>query len=300
MSSNLNLKKLCAFCGCEFIAHKTTTTCCSHRCSSLLYKQRKRDAKVKSHDTQTEILIKEKPLEIIKTKPFLTITEAALYLGVSRPTLYSYLRNGELKAKRMGCKFKISRQEIDDLFQNPQQFEIIPKEKLPITEFYTTKEVLEKFGISNSWLFKAAKENNFPKTIQRGKTLWSKSHIDRFFTKKEPQEDITEWYTVAEIQDLFGMTLSAIYNLVSKEGIPKKKVGCEARYSKRHFNIAKGVAEPIEPEYYTMPEAMAHFNMTRDQLYHYIKTHGIKKVKVGRIIKISKQELDNLFAPPTI
>lgn len=27
MSSNLNLKKLCAFCGCEFIAHKTTTTC---------------------------------------------------------------------------------------------------------------------------------------------------------------------------------------------------------------------------------------------------------------------------------
>ncbi len=239
-------------------------------------------------------------MEIIKTKPFLTITEAALYLGVSRPTIYSYLRNGELKAKRMGCKFKISRQEIDDLFQNPQQFEIIPKWKLPITEFYTTKEVLEKFGISNSWLFKAAKENNFPKTIQRGKTLWSKSHIDRFFAKKEPQEDITEWYTVAEIQERFGMTLSAIYNLVSKEGIPKKKVGCEALYSKRHFDIAKGVAEPPEPEYYTMPEAMAHFNMTRDQLYHYIKTHGITKVKVGRIIKISKQELDNLFAPPTI
>lgn len=118
MSSNLNLKKLCAFCGREFIAHKTTTTCCSHRCSNLLYKQRKREAKVKSHDTQTDILIKEKPLEIIKTKPFLTITEAALYLGVSRPTLYSYLRNGELKAKRIGCKFKISRQEIDDLFQN--------------------------------------------------------------------------------------------------------------------------------------------------------------------------------------
>lgn len=200
----------------------------------------------------------------------------------------------------MGCKFKISRLEIDEMFQNPEPFEIIPKEKEPITEFYTTKEVLEKFGISNSWLFKAAKENNFPKTILRGKTLWSKSHIDRFFAKKEPQEDISEWYTVAEIQERFGMTLSAVYNLVSKEGIPKKKVGCEVRYSKRHFDIAKGIAEPKEPEYYTMPEAMAHFNMTRDQLYHYIKTHGITKVKVGRIIKISKQELDNLFAPPTI
>lgn len=38
--------------------------------------------------------------------------------------------------------------------------------------------------------------------------------------------------------------------------------------------------------------------MTRDQLYHYIKTYCISKVKVGRIIKISKQELDNLLLHP--
>ena len=95
------------------------------------------------------------------------------------------------------------------------------------------------------------------------------------------------------------MTLSAIYNLVSKEDIPKKKVGCEARYSKWHFDKAKGVAVD-EPDSYTMQEAMAKYSMTRDQLYHYIKTYCISKVKVGRIIKISKQELDNLFAPPKI
>lgn len=299
MSSNLNLKKLCAFCGREFVAHKTTTTCCSHRCSSLLYKQRKREAKTKAHDAMTDFLISEKPIEKIKSKPFLTISETALYLGVSRPTVYSYLRNGELKAKRMGCKFKISREDIDNLFRNPEAFAIVAKEKQPITEFYTTKEVLEKFGISNSWLFKAAKENNFPKITQRGKTLWSKPHIDRFFAKSAPKEEITEWYTAAEIQERYGMTLSAIYNLVSKENIPKKKVGCEARYSKWHFDKAKGVAVD-EPDTYTMQEAMAKYSMTRDQLYHYIKTYGISKVKVGRIIKISKQELDNLFAPPKI
>lgn len=86
---------------------------------------------------------------------------------------------------------------------------------------------------------------------------------------------------------------------MSKENIPKKKVGCEARYSKWHFDKAKGVAVD-EPDTYTMQEAMAKYSMTRDQLYHYIKTYGISKVKVGRIIKISKQELDNLFVPPTI
>lgn len=159
--------------------------------------------------------------------------------------------------------------------------------------------MLEKFGISNSWLFKVAKENNFPKITQRGKTLWSKPHIDRFFAKSATKEDIAEWYSAAEIQERYGMTLSAIYNLVSKENIPKKKVGCEARYSKWHFDKAKGVAVD-EPDSYTMQEAMAKYGMTRDQLYHYIKTYGISKVKVGRIIKISKQELDNLFAPPKI
>ncbi len=300
MSSNIEIKKICKWCGNEFTARKTTTEYCSHRCSNLAYKERKRQKRLGEY--QREYEYQESGKVELEKQEFLTPTQAAKLMGLCTKSIYNYISNGSIKVWRLCRKTLIRRKDLDALFTeiSEQQRITATIKKQPITEFYTTKEVLEKFGISNSWLFKAAKENNFPKTIQRGKTLWSKSHIDRFFAKKKPQEDITEWYTVAEIQERFGMTLSAIYNLVSKEGIPKKKVGCEARYSKRHFDIAKGVAEPKEPEYYTMPEAMEHFNMTRDQLYHYIKTHGITKVKVGRIIKISKQELDNLFAPPTI
>ena len=46
-------------------------------------------------------------------------------------------------------------------------------------------------------------------------------------------------------------------------------------YSKKHFDIAKGVAQPDEPQYYTVAEAMAKFNLTRDQLYHYAKYHNM-------------------------
>ncbi len=55
-----------------------------------------------------------------------------------------------------------------------------------------------------------------------GKTLWSRSHVDRYFANQQPKEEISEWYTVADIQAKYGMTLSAIYPLVSKEGIPKR------------------------------------------------------------------------------
>ena len=65
----------------------------------------------------------------------------------------------------------------------------LPKEKTPITNFYTTAEIKGKYNIQKSWLYKIAKEHNIPRTFNRG---------------------ITEWYSVAELQEKFGVTLSAM------------------------------------------------------------------------------------------
>lgn len=79
---------------------------------------------------------------------------------------------------------------------------ISKKDREPITEFYTTKEILEKFSISNTWLFKVSKQQDIPKVTQHGKTYWSKKHCDMVFGKKNSYVDeITEWYSVAEIQE---------------------------------------------------------------------------------------------------
>ena len=64
------------------------------------------------------------------------------------------------------------------------------KEAEPIEEFYATKEIIEKFGISNSWLFKMAKERNIPKTVVRGKTLWGRKHIDNVLVDMQPTETV--------------------------------------------------------------------------------------------------------------
>ena len=54
MSSNIEIRRICAWCKQEFIAHKTTTTCCSHRCANLLYKQKKREASIKANNQIVE------------------------------------------------------------------------------------------------------------------------------------------------------------------------------------------------------------------------------------------------------
>ena len=244
--------------------------------------------------------IEEKPIERIKDKPFLTITEAALYLGVTRPTVYSYIRRDELKVIRLGFKYLLKKEDIDKLFNTPTEFHTPTKEKAPITDFYTTAEVKEKYHINESWIFAIAKKHGIPRTFNRGKTYWSKKHIDAYFAKKAPDPDITEWYSTQEMQEKFVMTLSAIYTFAHKNAIPKKKEGIMVYYSKKHVDIAKGIAKPEENLYYTMAEAMEKFNLTRDQLYHYVKWHHISKVKKGKYTFISRAELDKLLAPPKI
>ncbi len=98
-----------------------------------------------------------------------------------------------------------------------------PKDTIPITDFYTTAEVKEKYHVNESWIFVVAKKNNIPRTFNRGKTYWSKKHIDAYFAKKAPNPDIIEWYSTQEMQEKFGMTLSAIYTFVSKNAIPPQK-----------------------------------------------------------------------------
>ena len=300
MSSNLKIKRICVWCGKEFIAQKTTTACCSKQCANALYKKRKRDEAIKTNNQIVGKEIEEKPIERIKDKPFLTITEAALYLGVTRPTVYGYIKRGELKVSRLGFKYFLKKEDIDKLFNTPIEFHTPTKEKASITDFYTTAEVKEKYHVNESWIFVIAKKHNIPRTFNRGKTYWSKKHIDAYFAKKAPNPDITEWYSTQDMQDKFGMTLSAIYNFASKNAIPKKKEGIMVYYSKKHVDIAKGISHPEETLYYTVAEAMEKFNLTRDQLYHYVKWHHVSKVKKGKYTFINRAELDKLLAPPKI
>lgn len=299
MSSRIDIQKRCKWCGAIFTAHKTTTEYCSHRCGNLAYKDKVRKQRIESLQHELGKSIKTPPN---LNKEYLTPSEVAELLHIGRTSIYRYIRNGAIKVIRFDRKTLVRKADIENMTtyieQETKEKQI--KEKTPITDFYTTAEVKEKFNVAESWVFAIAKKNNIPRTFNRGKTYWSKKHIDAYFAKKAPNPDITDWYSTQEIQEKFGMTLSAVYCFVSKNAIPKKKEGIMVYYSKKHVDIAKGVAAPEEPKYYTVPEAMEKFNLTRDQLYHYATYHNIPKVKKGKYTLISKAELEKLLAAPKI
>ncbi|MCM1522776.1 MAG: helix-turn-helix domain-containing protein [Muribaculaceae bacterium] len=297
MSSTIEIQKTCEWCHSVFIARKCSTKYCCKRCAERAYKDGKRKEHVEREQRKAKMPKK------VDESPFITPAQCADLIGVCRASIYNYLAENAIPCFQFKGKTLIRRESLNALFDGSHKYEAKLekiREKEPITEFYTTKEILVKFNISNSWLFKATQDKNIPKIVQRGKTLWSKKHIDLLFAKKEPQADITEWHTTTEIQEKFGMTLSAIYCIVSRERVPKKKENNQTFYSKIHFDKAKGIEVDDGPLYYTYQEAMEKYNMTRDQIHHYLKAYDITRVKKGKFTYFSRKEFDNLMAPPSI
>jgi len=300
-TSKTKIKKVCEYCGTVFYAQKLTTRFCSHRCNNLAYKERVRQKRIQEVETKVQTVISEQPISDFKDKEYLSFKEAATLLGLSKQAIYKMVYAGKLRAFRVSSRLSFIRKgDIDRMLEARPYEQRHPKDTIPITDFYTTAEVKEKFGVKDSWIFHIAKEHNIPRTFNRGKTYWSKKHIDDYFAKKAPDPEIKEWYSTQDMQEKFDMTLTAIYSFVSKNAIPKKKVGIMVYYSKKHVDIAKGMTAPEEPKYYTVPEALEKFNLTRDQLYHYATYHNIPKVKKGKYTLISKSELDKLLAAPKI
>ena len=192
-----------------------------------------RDKRVKQAEAETLSIKLEKPIENVKDKEYLSFAQAGKLLGLSRQAVYNMVKAGNLKASKISSRLSfIRRVDIDAMLENRPYKTLHPKDTVPITDFYTIAEIKEKFSVKESWIYEIAKEHNIPRTFNRGRTYWSKKHIDSYFAKKAPDASITEWYSVAELQEKFGMMLSAIYTFVYKNVIPKSKEGKMVYYSK--------------------------------------------------------------------
>lgn len=296
-TSKFRVLRTCEFCGKEFYAQKVSTRYCSKRCNELAYKQRRRQRQI----TEAEARVLQKPIEEVGNKEFLSLQDASVLFCITKRSVYNLIYNGVLQAFKFSSRMTFVRKaDIERMFEGHIYTKKVKPERKPITEFYTTKEIQEKFGVSEAWVFKLAKEKKIPKVLHHGKTYWSKQHVDKHFAKHIENNNIVEWYSVQDMMEKFNMTTSAVYCFVSKFNIPKKKIKTSVYYSKQHVDAAKGINEPPKEEFYTMKEAVQHFGMTEDQIYKYAKKAKVSKHMEGRIVLMNKRELDAALAPPSI
>jgi len=179
MSSNIRINRICQYCSKEFTARTTVTKYCSDKCSKSAYKARKRAEKVEQSNAETK-QIKNLPIEQLKVKEFLSITEVCLLVGISRRTVYRLIEQGDLKKIKVGSRTLIKRSALNRLLNNKEiEKPEIPEQQIndlndwkqagafDITDCYTINEVLKKYSISETTLHKLIKLENIPK-IKKG------------------------------------------------------------------------------------------------------------------------------------
>ncbi len=107
----MQILKVCEYCKKDFIAKKTTSACCSDNCAKRLYKDRKRNEKIKLAEVETKskkmlsVAIVKDEFEIINAKQYLTLIEAALLLNVSPLTLRRWTLAKQIAASKSGKKW---------------------------------------------------------------------------------------------------------------------------------------------------------------------------------------------------
>ena len=178
MSSNIRIRRICEQCGNEFEARTTVTKTCSDNCAKRAYKARQRMAKVAVSNEQTRRII-VKPIEDIRAKENLNIADASKLLGVSRWTIWRAISAGNLYAVKLGRRTLIRRSDIDRLFDRPAQLlERSCSVPVALSECYTMKEVMQKYGISEKALYELIKRNEIPKQYKGIYAYVPKTRID--------------------------------------------------------------------------------------------------------------------------
>ncbi len=191
MSSNIQIKRICQYCGKEFIAKTTKTAYCSHSCNSLAYKAKIKAGKIEQSNNETSQIrvsndirpVKTKSIENLKDREYLTVKEVSMLINCSRQNVYKLIKSGKLKATNLLIKKTIvKRSDIDKLFSNNSDvsdIELIPKQQkidlqkwtqagfFKITDCYTLAEIKNKYDISESAIYSIIRRENIP-TIKKG------------------------------------------------------------------------------------------------------------------------------------
>ena len=288
MEKNKTYLKVCQFCGKEFSAYKSTTKCCSDSCAKRLYKQQKRERLLQNEKQ----VVKDRIAQDLQQQVFLSISDAARLLNVSRPTMMNIINARGL------CVHSTSKRMIrinkDELLQSCSKEISAPvvKEK----ELISMKDALEKYHISLTWFYHKIKSAKLEPVKIKGVAYYDAEVLHRLLYAKQFVE-IKEWYTVSEIIETFGLKRERVYEILSdNKELPRKRVGKEVFISKKHWNDFRGISIQENNKYYSIPEATKLYNVTRSHIYDVIREHNLTKVKRGRYIYVEKAQLDKIMS----
>lgn len=240
------IRKICEYCGCEFEAYTKTARYCSHDCNRKAYREIKRKEIISLTASMTSQTKRERARVDLSEREYISISDAAAIMGVSRWTIYRNVVQGIIPAKRLSKRTTLIRKkDIEALFEVVEPYEVLTTgERKIIDEWYTIDEVTERYGLLQHRIRKIINAECIPTKKAGTRTLIAKSKIDAYFRRKgfdSTLSNLADWITTPEAMELYNMTEHAVRVFVSRYAIPKKRLNGKLYYSKQHIDKLKNV-----------------------------------------------------------
>lgn len=285
--------KKCAFCGRTFTSNSGMQKYCCVRCADEAKKERK-----KRND---DFLKAAEPVIRLRQQEYLTFSKAAILMGCSRQYVYKLVSQGKLKASRISSRMAIIRRaDIERMLEgNPYNKVVfsnrpkptVPKQRQkkpetapvsnePLT-YLSGEEVMSIYKVKQMWLYTTAKRNQIPMCRIAGKNYYSKRHVEECLGLTVDTSTITEWLTTEQVFEEFGMKATAIRAYAYRHSIPTKKEYGITYYSKAHIAELRKMDMIADERYCTVEYVSDKYGLSKANIHHITKVHGIEKKKVG-------------------
>ena len=285
----------CAFCGREFTANSGVQKYCSVSCAD----EAKRERKKRNGD----FLKAAEPVIGLRQQEYLTFSKAAILMGCSRQYIYKLVNQGKLKASRISSRMAIIRRaDIETMLEGSPYNKVVfgnrpkpassnrqqqQKKKEPVSvsdeplTYISGEEVIASYKVKPSWLYTSAKRNQIPICRIAGKNYYSRSHVEECLGLTADIAAITDWLTTKQIYDEFGMSATAIHAYAYRHRIPTKREYGIVYYSRTHLAELRQTDMLADDRYCTVDEVSEKYGLSKANIHHITKVHGIEKRKVG-------------------
>lgn len=283
-------RKICQHCGKEFIAYTSTTAYCSHRCSGLADKLRRRNDRLKSTTQE----VRELQRQALLDKNFLTLTDAARLMQISRTTLYRIIELNSIPIKRFTDRtVRIAREDLDNAANKLLEENNTPEKEDILTNWMTKEQIMKEYGITLSWLYSTTKRLGIqPRTIGC-KNFYDKAQIDKIFTR-EDYTNPEKWYTFDQLRKQTGMLTESICDYCKVHKITRERKNGITYVAKRQWDNARGTNIDTD-KYITMKEITTAYGLSRNHLYTIFKENGIERVKFGNFVYFNREDVHTLL-----
>ena len=284
----------CAFCGREFTANSGVQKYCSVSCAD----EAKRERKKRNGD----FLKAAEPVIGLRQQEYLTFSKAAILMGCSRQYIYKLVNQGKLKASRISSRMAIIRRaDIEIMLEGSPYNKVVfgnrpkpsssnrqqQKKKEPVSvsdeplTYISGEEVIASYKVKPSWLYTSAKRNQIPICRIAGKNYYSRIHVEECLGLTADIASITDWLTKEQAFDEFGMSATAVHAYAYRHRIPTKREYGIVYYSRTHLAELRQTDMLADDRYCTVDEVSEKYGLSKANIHHITKVHGIEKRKVG-------------------